>query len=327
VITLVGTLVVAMVAAVLLRLSLGLLSRQLPPPTFVGLVAVAAVAIAGAGGLALSDLAFAVLGRHQFVATAGGWSPTVWQHVLPVPQPVGWLAMIIVLVLFVAALVRAVRCVVALVSAELADRRLGERHGAGEGRVLGRRAGPGYDRVLVVPDDEPDAYTVAGLRGRVIVTTGMLRCLPDDERQVLFAHELSHLRHRHHAYVQCVEIAAAANPVLRPVVEAVRHAVERWADEDAATAVGDRSTVARAIARAGLARHRSATPAVALGVRGGRVADRALALLAPPPPRGRLVAACLCVFVLAVGVVSVNSVFSLHGAVEYAQARLPHLHH
>ena len=44
-----------------------------------------------------------------------------------------------------------------------------------------------------------------------------------------------------------------ANPLLRPAARAVEYTVERWADERAATAVGDRRLVAHAIGRAALA--------------------------------------------------------------------------
>jgi predicted transcriptional regulator len=47
--------------------------------------------------------------------------------------------------------------------------------------------------------------------------------------------------------------AAAVNPLLAPVREAVTYLVERWADEEAAEAVADRRLVARAVARAALA--------------------------------------------------------------------------
>src|SRR5207253_10714450 len=107
---------------------------------------------------------------------------------------------------------------------------------------------------LVVLDDAmPDAYAVPGLSGRVVVSTGMLRALRADERRVLLAHERAHLAHHHYAYVQLVSLAAAANPLLRPVVRAVRDAAERWADEVAAHEVGSRRLAAQALARAGLA--------------------------------------------------------------------------
>ena len=126
----------------------------------------------------------------------------------------------------------------------------------------------------------------------------MMAALPAGERAVLLAHEAAHLRHHHHVYVQLVELSAAANPMLRPLVEAVRAGVERWADEDAATVVGDRALTARAVARATLARHTTTSaattagaPVWALRMAAGTAVARTQALLAPAPrPRHRLAA-------------------------------------
>ncbi|MFH8389402.1 hypothetical protein [Streptomyces sp. NPDC018036] len=74
--------------------------------------------------------------------------------------------------------------------------------------------------------------------------------------------------------------------MLRPLAAAGGFALERWADEDAATRVGDRAVVARAVGRAALAA--SARPSGttgALAATGGAVPQRVRALLAPPPPR------------------------------------------
>jgi Zn-dependent protease with chaperone function len=74
---------------------------------------------------------------------------------------------------------------------------------------------------------------VSGLRGRIVVTTGLLHNLEPAERRAVLAHEAAHLRGHHQIYVQLTELAAAANPLLRPVARAVRYGVERWADEPA----------------------------------------------------------------------------------------------
>ena len=73
-----------------------------------------------------------------------------------------------------------------------------------------------------------------GIRGRIVVTTAMFAALTAAERDVLLAHEAAHLNHRHHLWIQFVELAAVANPLLRRLPPVVRHAAERWADEDAA---------------------------------------------------------------------------------------------
>jgi Zn-dependent protease with chaperone function len=164
----------------------------------------------------------------------------------------------------------------------------------------------------VVPDDLPDAYGLPGLTGRVVVSTAMLQALPADERRVLLAHEAAHLRHQHHLCAQLAELGAAANQALRPLARAVRDAIERWADEDAAAATGDRSVAARALVRAGLARQQATGPRgglrAALAAADSPMVYRARALLAPPPPRRRLLAAATAALVIAaVGTAAVTA--------------------
>jgi Peptidase family M48. len=95
-------------------------------------------------------------------------------------------------------------------------------------------------------------FAVPAMRGRIVASRPLLAALPSDERRAVLAHETAHLRHRHHRYRLAAELAAAVNPLLRPLVPAVEYATERWADEVAAEVVGDRTVVARALARTGL---------------------------------------------------------------------------
>ncbi|MFC8513900.1 M56 family metallopeptidase [Streptomyces sp. NPDC057257] len=121
-------------------------------------------------------------------------------------------------------------------------------------RALGAlRSLPAAGNLVVLADDLPDAYALPGTPGRIVVTSGMLRSLPADERPVLLAHERAHLAHRHHRYSAPAEFACALNPLLRPLGDRLAFALERWADEDAAQAVADRSLAARSLARAALA--------------------------------------------------------------------------
>ncbi|MFE7415447.1 M56 family metallopeptidase, partial [Streptomyces laurentii] len=109
--------------------------------------------------------------------------------------------------------------------------------------------------VAVLPDPVPYAYALPGRRrghDRVVVSAGLLGALGSAERRALFAHERAHLKARHHRHLLAVELAARANPFLRPLRTAVTYTAERWADEAAADAVGSRRTVARAIGRAAL---------------------------------------------------------------------------
>ena len=112
---------------------------------------------------------------------------------------------------------------------------------------------PGVSQVVVTEDAAADAYTVPGWPCRIVVTQGMLRALSAGERAVLLAHERAHAQRSHYLFTSVARLAAAANPLLRPVAAQACYTVERWADERAAAQAGDRALAARAVARAALA--------------------------------------------------------------------------
>ncbi len=145
------------------------------------------------------------------------------------------------------------------------------------------RARPHDRELAVVTSDEPSAFALPGRPGQIVVTTAMLCSLDPAERRVLLAHEHAHLRLRHHRYVRVTQLAIAALPVLHPMLARIRYATERWADEEAAHAVGDRALVARAIARAALLQP---TPdAHGMAFTDSDVVARVRAMLAEPPER------------------------------------------
>lgn len=166
-------------------------------------------------------------------------------------------------------------------------------------------AGP---EVQVVADDRPEAYAVGGAPGHIVVSSGMLALLDGAEREVLLEHERAHLRHRHYRHVGAAVVVTTALPMLGFVTRRLRLAVECWADEEAASAVGDRSLVARTIIRAALARTDYATDATAMGAVG--VPARVDALLLPRPSRG-LAAAMVAVPAAALAVTG-GSAVQLH---------------
>ncbi|MFB8032228.1 M56 family metallopeptidase [Streptomyces sp. NPDC056004] len=140
--------------------------------------------------------------------------------------------------------------------------------------------------VALLPDPEPYAYALPGSPGRVVVSTAMTECLDARERRALIAHERAHLAGRHHRYLLAAQLAARANPFLLPLRTAVSFSTERWADEEAACAVGDRRVVAVAVGKAALYSHRA--PDVSAGLAAfaapaGPVPRRVAALLAPVP--------------------------------------------
>lgn len=264
------------------------LGRLLPPATAVRLLSLGALLTALSSGFVLAVAAFLVLAQVPAVAALGHWSATSITAGDPVPLGVGVWAGTTVLVLLGAAVHRSMLAARHLVAAAAACRRLG----------------PGVEGLVILADDDPDAYALPGFGGRVVVSTAMLRSLSADERRVLLAHEAAHLRHHHHLYAQLADLGAAANPLLRPLAAAVRAGIERWADEEAALEVGDRHLAARALARAGLARaHRPASPRraprAALAAVDTAVAQRTRALLAPQPRPHRWLAAAIVLLVLA----------------------------
>jgi hypothetical protein len=149
---------------------------------------------------------------------------------------------------------------------------------------------------------------------------------------VLLAHERAHASAFHYLFTTAARLAAAANPLLRPVAAAVGYTVERWADERAAAATGDRQLTARAIARAALASaaappRQAGHAAGALGAvtsparmrRAGPVPRRVAALLGPPPqPRLLLVAAAVLLVAVA-GASALEAARDLHGLLEFAR--------
>jgi hypothetical protein len=175
---------------------------------------------------------------------------------------------------------------------------------------------PGAASLVVTRDQTAEAYTVPGRPGRIVVSTGMLDALDEPGRRALLAHEDAHLTGRHYVYTTAARLAAAANPLVRPLAGAVDYTVERWADEHAAHAVGDRRQVATAVATAAIAaKHTRArrNPVLALGAvfsrSGGLRLDgagpvpRRVAALLGPAPRTSLpaLAAGLAIIALAAG--------------------------
>ncbi|OIJ68051.1 M56 family metallopeptidase [Streptomyces mangrovisoli] len=183
--------------------------------------------------------------------------------------------------------------------------------------------------LVVVEDDTPDAFAIPGRPGRVVVSTGMLHTLDTRERNILFTHERAHLTGHHYAFVAVAQFGAAANPLLRPLADAVLYTIERWADESAAAASGDRGRVARTVGKAALAarRPRERADGAVFGIRGslrrrtaltgaGPVPRRVAALLAPPLKRHRLIAVATAAVLAVAAFATVDAVQDLHALLE-----------
>ncbi|MFD0021162.1 M56 family metallopeptidase [Streptomyces sp. NPDC058382] len=202
------------------------------------------------------------------------------------------------------------------------------RHYSFRARARRTLAGlPTTSEVAVLPDGVPYAYALPGSPGRIMVSSAMLDCLTPAEQRVLLAHERAHLAGRHHRLLLAVQLAGCVNPLLRPLRAALTYSTERWADEQAAVDTGDRRLTARAVGKAAIVSHRSATGTVAAFAAAGPVPRRVAALLGPAPSeRGWppvLTPTGIAAFVAAAGsalstLSSLNAVFALFVALEAA---------
>jgi len=314
----------------LAQLLAGPIAARVDPRWATWLLTGAAVALAASSGAALTLAALDALIRIPLVAQLGRWSPAVIDRGDPTSAVVAIIAGVLLGIALTAVVRFAVRRGQALAEAF--------RHARGL---------PGRGEIVVTRDLAADAYTVPGRPGRIVVSAGMLETLDDAGRTALLAHERAHLAGRHYAFTGVARLAAAANPLLRPLADAVEFTVERWADEHAALAVGDRRLVAETIARAAVAakygRPRR-SPAVALGavferLGGGRltprhskssamraagpVPRRVAALLAPPPGRRWMLQAAVAVIAIIAGFCTLDAAHDLHELLE-AASYAPH---
>lgn len=289
--------------------------RRMPPATATRLLLGCAVVSTVSSLFALLILAFTRLGQLELVAALGNWSHTALASDDPVPPAVATTAVATLVVLTVTTAVALVR------RAHAAAILRRDRHGLG----------CSSSDLIVVDDANPDAFTLpGGLRepGRIVVTRGMMQALNAAERAALLAHEAAHLRSGHHHYRTLIAVLRAMNPLLYRLPASVHYLTERWADERAAGNVGDRRLVARALARAALARkhHRQVPePQSRLCFHRNAVSDRARSMLAPPPARRPLVAAVL-IAVVAVNLAASNEMRRDSASLFAHAMRAPHHH-
>ncbi|HEY3734978.1 MAG TPA: M56 family metallopeptidase [Streptosporangiaceae bacterium] len=315
-----------LILPILAAVSARRLAEWLPPQTATWLLTGSAVTLAVASSAMLGLLALAAAVRIPEVAEIGHLSLRALTRQDPASLPLGLVAATLLAAAAAAATRAAWYRSAALVAAHHQARRL-----------------PGTGQVVVITDEVADAYAVPGWPGRIVVTSGMMRALTAAEGRVLLAHEHAHAAGRHYLFTSAARLASAANPLLRPLAAAVGYSVERWADERAAAAAGDRPLAARAIAKAALAASaappRPAAYASALGVvprqaappgqaampraaalRGAGVVPRRVAALLSPAPRPRLLLLAIAVILVAASGLSVlDAARDLHALIEFAQ--------
>lgn len=160
------------------------------------------------------------------------------------------------------------------------------RHRARHRAVLAfaGRANAGLGAV-VLDRAEPALYCLPGRGRRIVITTGALALLDDDQLAAALAHERVHLRQRHDLVIAYALGLARAFPGVRLFRDALietRRLVELLADDVAARDT-DRLTLADALLRLS-AGH---VPVAALGATGAGAA-RVQRLITPPRPLGRM---------------------------------------
>jgi Zn-dependent protease with chaperone function len=295
----------AILAPLLAAAALGLigphLARRLPPREATWLISIGAVVCALSTVAVLFLLAAALIGQFPGLAAIGHWSSATLREDAPVEPGIG-----------VISLLAATAGAAAMVFVGTRQFRvmLAAQH------ALSGFAKDG-ENLVVIDGPEPSAFAVPGRPGRIVVSRSLLRRLTPGERRVLLAHERAHLEAGHLWHRSAVAVAAAANPLLRPLSDAIAYTTERWADERAANALGDRNGAARALARVALLSGGSERRHPGLAAGGLAVPARVSALLADPPRRRPLLSAVtilLLVFAIAAAIaveMRIESVFDL----------------
>lgn len=259
------------------------IGRTLPPRTEVWCLTTAAVAAAISLVVSLLMIAFTGLARVPFFADKDHMSANAWRAVDPIAV---WAASLAGVVLCVCVLLFG-RAVWREAVAHRQIQRLSKGFPAGE-------------RLIFVDDAAPHAYAVGGRHPHIVISRGLLTTLGAAERRAVLSHEAAHLRHRHHVHLRVLRLAAALNPLLLPFVSAGVLAVERWADEETAMCVGDRTLVARTLLRAALAGSKQGRiPHGVLAHTTGDVGRRVTALMKEPPRQRWSVATVTSVLLVA----------------------------
>lgn len=292
------------------------LASRLEPRQATWLLTSATVALAGCSTAALALLAAYAAARAPVLAAIGDYSQQVMRRGDPISAATG----------VAAALALAGAVVAVAVMFRNRARALAESY---------RRASrlDADDSIVVVPGPAIEAYALPGRPGRIVVSGRLLDRLDHGSRAALIAHERAHLAGRHHLFATVARLAAAANPLLRPVARSVEYTVERWADEHAAEVTGDRRLVAETIGRVALLASPPDRQAagISLGIIGlrtwrlsmalaGPVPRRVAALLTAPPRRRTILLAASAATVLLAGLSALAAARDLHALLELAQA-------
>ncbi len=161
--------------------------------------------------------------------------------------------------------------------------------------------------------------TLPGRAGQIVISTAMVELLDDDEQRIVVAHERAHAHYRHDRYLlDCRSSRQRRCHRCGRWRMRVNYSIERWADEAAAAACGDRRLVAITLGKVAL----QTNPPTVAGFSGLGVASRMGALLEPPipnPHRSHVVALWS-----SIAVTAGFSMYQLHHLERLLTALCPH---
>lgn len=114
---------------------------------------------------------------------------------------------------------------------------------------IGTHVDRGDFDLVILPVTTPLAYSLGGRHPQVVVSEGLRARLEAGELAAVLAHEAVHVGSRHDRWLRWATVTTATlwfAPWVRRAADALRVALERWADEEAALVVG-RDTLRRAL--------------------------------------------------------------------------------
>ncbi|MFQ5524150.1 MAG: M56 family metallopeptidase [Acidimicrobiia bacterium] len=90
--------------------------------------------------------------------------------------------------------------------------------------------------LVVVATATPIAMSSSVPRAQIILSTGLVESLRQDEVEMVVRHELSLIKGRHHRYLELATVidnTLGLLPLVRSSTQVLRLGLERWADEEA----------------------------------------------------------------------------------------------
>jgi hypothetical protein len=157
---------------------------------------------------------------------------------------------------------------------------------------LGRHTDRGDFELVILPSDRIVAVGVPGERPQVVISDGLMAELTEDEVEAVIRHEAAHHRLGHARFLKfacALDDTLGRFPLVRRSINALRSALEQWADDVAVAEVPDR---AKELRRALLGVAHAKGTVEPLASTGTMVLERANRIGPGPRQRSRFVTAC-----------------------------------